>query len=101
MPVASVTRPETPWGREGWLWRVGSQVWGPTAPLSTPRLLPYPPWPSCARMGVGGQWVLWVCRKATLDRRGLSLPFPLSLSPSVPLFLFPQCYVGSLLRGAG
>lgn len=28
-------------------------MWGPTPPLSDSRLLPYPPWPSCARVGVG------------------------------------------------
>ena len=92
MPVASVTWPETPWGRERRLWRVGSQVWGPTAPLSTPRLLPYPPWPSCARMGVGVAVGALGLQKSHTGQKG-----PLSSLPSICLSLsLSSCFHSAL-----
>lgn len=104
MSVASVTWPETPlgWGgvvTEGKKPGVGSH----NSPFDClPPPLPPPPWPSCARMGVGvAVGALGLQRSQAGQKSLLSSPPSVSVSVSLPLFLFPSAVLGSLLRGAG
>lgn len=65
--------------------RVGSWVWGPQLPSLTLCLLPYPPWPSCARMGVGVAGGALGLQRSHSGQRG-ACPFPsLCISLSLPL----------------
>lgn len=89
MSVIRPVDPPTPApGREGWPWRVGSQVWGPTAPLSTPRLPPSPSWAQlCQDGGGGGSGRSGSAEKPRCTEGASLFPSPVPFSP--PLLLSP------------